>query len=167
MRGDASSPARYRPAPSYQDRLRVQLLIDAWQRALRRPGGIDALDAIAARLASATAALAARLALPLAVLRRAAAEHRVDAAAEESLRHQLRRGLIGLAEDDVRYLAIVAALDGAGDVAMAVQRHGTAAMRVLLRAHVERMSPTGARTTLEPRLARLRRELWAPVASHA
>ena len=166
VRGNECSPARYRPAPSYHDRLRVELLLDAWQRAARKSGGIDTLEAIAGNLAAATAALGMHLALPLALLRRAAAEARVDAAAEERLRRQLRRELIGFAEDDVRHLAIAAALEGAGEVAATVRRHGTAAMRVLLRAHVDRTSPASARTTLEPRLARLRRELWSAVATH-
>jgi hypothetical protein len=166
VRGNEGWPARYRPAPSYHDRLRVELLLDAWQRALRKSGGIETLEAIAGNLAAATAALGTHLALPLALLRRAAAETRVDAAAEEGLRRQLRRELIGFAEDDVRYLAIAAALEGAGDIATTVRRHGTAAMRVLLRAHVDRASPASARTTLEPRLARLRRELWSAVAAH-
>jgi hypothetical protein len=164
VRGGECRPARYRPAPSYHERLRVELLLDAWTRASRRPAGIDALEAIAAHLAAATAALSAPLALPLALLRRAAAEHRVDAASDERLRRQLRRSLVTLGEDDVRHLAIAAALDGAGDLAAAVQRFGTAPMRVLLRAHLDRPRASGARVELAPRLARLRREIWTPVA---
>jgi hypothetical protein len=38
-------------------------------------------------------------------------------------------------------------------------------MRVLLRAHLERNSPVGARVALESRLARVRRELWAPAGA--
>lgn len=161
IRGSERNSARYRPAPSYHERLRVELLIDAWQRAARHPTAIDALEAIARNLASASAALSARIALPIALLRRAAAEHRVDAAAEERLRRQLRKGLIGFAEDDVHHLAIAAALDGIGDLETAVRRHGTASMHVLLRAHLQRTAPTSARATLQPRLARLCSNLWA------
>ncbi len=165
VRGNESSPSRYRPAPSYHERLRVELLIDAWQRAARSATGIDVLEKVLSRLAAATAALSARLALPVALLRRASAERRSDAAAEERLRVQVRRALIDLAEDDVRYLAITAALEDHRDIVATVQRHGTAAMRVLLRAHLERASQVGARVALESRLARVRRELWAPVGA--
>ena len=161
VRGLEGGPARYRPGPSYHERLRVELLLQAWQRASRRPGGIDAIDALARNLAAATTALGARLTLPLALLRRAAAEWRLEAEADERMRRQIRKGLIDLTEDDIRHLAIVDALDGAGDVAAAVRRYGTPSMRVLLRAHVERNAPNGARGVLAPRLARLRRELWA------
>jgi hypothetical protein len=165
VRGNECAPARYRPAPSYHDRLRVGLLLDAWRRASRRCSSIDTLETIAGHLAAATGKLGSRLALPIALLRRAAAEICIDAAADDRLRHQLQRELIRMDDDDVRHLAITAALDGAADVATAVRRYGSAAMRVLLRAHQDRTSSTGARTTLEPRLARLRRELWAPVAA--
>ena len=167
VRGNEGSPARYRPGPSYHERLRVSLLIDAWQRASRRPGGdIDVLDGLARRLAAATTALGARLTLPIALLRRAAAELRLDADADERLHRQIRRSLIELQEDDVRHLAIGAALDGTGDVANAVRRHGTPSMRVLLRAHVERNTPVTARGALAPRIVRLRRELWASIDAH-
>jgi hypothetical protein len=165
VRGNEYRPARYRPAPSYHERLRVELLIAAWQRASRGPTGVGAIESIARSLATATAALAAHLALPIALLRRAAAERLLDAAAQERLHRQVRKGLLEFAEHDIAYLAIMAALDGAGDIVPAVRRYGTASMQVLLRAHVERMSQTGARTALEPRLARLRRELWAPIAT--
>jgi hypothetical protein len=164
VRGNEARPARYRPAPSYHERLRIALLVDAWERIARRSGEIDRLEAIAAELAAATGALAAHLALPLALLRRAAAEHRLDAAADERLRRQLRRELLDVREHEITHLAIAAALDGAGDLADAVQRHGTPPMRVLLRAHLERTSTTSARMTLKPRLARVRRELWAALA---
>ena len=167
VRGNECSPARYRPAPSYHERLRVELLLDAWQRASRKCGGFETLETIAGHLARATSALGSSLALPSQLLRRAAAETCVDAAARERLCRQLRRELIGFADDDVPHLAIAAALDGAGDVETTVARHGSAAMRVLLRSHLDRTSPTGARTTLAPRLARLRRELWAPVGVNA
>jgi hypothetical protein len=165
VRGNEYRSARYRPAPSYHERLRVELLIGAWQRASRGPTGVDALESIARDLAVATAALATHLALPIALLRRAAAERLLDAAAEERLHRQVRKGLLEFAVHDIPHLAIAAALDGGGDIVHAVQRYGNASMQVLLRAHVERMSPTGARTALEPRLARLRRELWAPIAT--
>jgi hypothetical protein len=45
-----------------------------------------------------------------------------------------------------------------------VRRNGTPPMRVLLRAHLERAPTAGARAALKPRLARVRRELWAPIA---
>jgi hypothetical protein len=165
VRGTEASPARYRPAPSYLERLRVELLIDAWQRAARSATAIDVLEKCVCRLAAATAALSARLALPAALLRRTSAERRTDAAAEERLRAQVRRALIDLGEDDVRHLAITAALEPDRDIVAAVQRHGTPAMRVLLRAHLERNSPVGARVALESRLARVRRELWAPAGT--
>ena len=165
VRGNESCPSRYRPAPSYHERLRVELLIDAWQRASRRANGVDVLERLAGRLAAATAALSARLALPIALLRRASAERCSDTAAEERLRAQVRRASIDLPEDDVRHLAIAAALEDSGDIVAAVQRHGTPAMRVLLRAHLERAPTLGARVALESRLARVRRELWAPVGT--
>jgi hypothetical protein len=164
VRGNEMRPARYRPAPSYRERLRVALLVDAWERSARRGREIDKLESIASELAAATGALAVHLALPAALLRRAAAEHRRDAEAEERLGRQLRRELLDLREHDIAHLAITAALDGAGDLADAVRRHGTAPMRVLWRAHVERATTTSARTTLKPKLARLRRELWTPLA---
>jgi hypothetical protein len=165
VRGNEYRPARYRPGPSYHERLHVELLIGAWQRALRGPAGVDALESIARHLAAATTPLAAHLALPVALLRRAAAEHLLDAAADERLHRQIRKGMLEFAEHDIRHLAITAALGGSGDIVHAVRRYGTASMHVLLRAHVERTSPTGARMVLEPRLARLRRELWAPIAT--
>jgi hypothetical protein len=166
VRGSECRAARYRPAPSYHERLRVALLIDAWERASQRAGGIDALEMLARHLAEATAALAARLALPAALLRRASAEHQSDAAAQDRLRRQIRRAMLGFADDDIRRLAIAAALDGDGDLASAVQRHGTPSMRVLLRAHRDRAAPGGARAELEPKLARLRHDVWAPVSAY-
>ena len=167
VRANEGAPARYRPGPSYHERLRVGLLLDAWQRAAHRSDiGIDALDTWTRDLAAATSALGIRLALPIALLRRASAEWRLDADANERMHRQIRKSLIELAEGDVRHLAIAAALDGDGDVAGAVGRYGTASMRVLLRAHVERNVPRGARGMLAPRLARLRRELWASIAAH-
>jgi len=47
-----------------------------------------------------------------------------------------------------------------------VQRYGTPAMRVLLRAHRERYVPGSACADVEPRLARLRREVWAPASAY-
>jgi hypothetical protein len=166
VRGSETRPARYRPAPSYNDRLRVVLLIDAWERAARRSGGIDALEALARHVANATATLAARLAVPVALLRRASAERQTDAAAEDRLKRQIRRAMLGFADDDIRRLALTAALDGDGDLVSAVQRHGTPSMRVLLRAHRDRSTPGSARAELEPRLARLRHQVWAPVSAY-
>ena len=120
---------------------------------------------LARQLASATATLGARLSLPIALLRRAAAEHRLDGEATECLHRQIRKGLLDLPEDDVRHLAIAAALDGDGDVESAVRRYGTASMRVLLRAHVERNVVGGSRGLLAPKLARISRELWASLAA--
>jgi hypothetical protein len=37
-------------------------------------------------------------------------------------------------------------------------------MRLLRRAHPARAPTAGARAALKPRLARVRRELWAPIA---
>jgi hypothetical protein len=168
VRASDGSPARYRPAASYHERLRVDLLIDAWRRAARTPGiAIDRLEALARQLAAATAALGARHALPIALLRRAAAEHRLDGEATEGLHRQIRKSLYDLPQDDVRHLAILAALDGDGDVETAVRRYGTASMRVLLRAHVERTLPSGARGMLAPKLARLTRGLWCSRDSNA
>jgi len=162
VRGHDGMPARYRPGPSYHERLRVELLVNAWRRAATMPGiAIDTLETLARQLASATAALGARRALPIALLRRAAAEHQLEAAATEGFRRQIRKGLLDLPEDDVRHLAIAAALDGHGDVATAVRRHGTASMRVVLRAHVECGTSNGSRSALAPRIARIACELWA------
>jgi hypothetical protein len=166
VRGREAYPARYRPAPSYNDRLRVALLIDAWERASRRTGAIDAIEALSHHLSQASATLAARLGVPTALLRRAAAERQLDAAAEDQLRRQIRRGMLGLSEDDVGRLALTLALDGAADLCETVRRYGTPAMRVLLRAHRDRYVPGGACADLEPRLARLRREVWAPASAY-
>ena len=113
IRGNEYRPARYRPGPSYHERLRVELLVDAWQRASRGSADIDALESIARSLAAATSALAAHLALPVALLRRAAAKRRLDAAAEERLQRQLKKAMLEFAEDDIRHLAIAAALTAA------------------------------------------------------
>jgi hypothetical protein len=167
VRGNEVSPARYRPGPSYHERLRVDLLLDAWDRASRRADvGYETIETLARDLATASAALSSRLALPYALLRRAAAERRIDSDAELRLQRHVRKGLVELAMGDIRHLAITAALDGGGDVAATVQRYGTASMRVLLRAHIERSPPTSARAALAPRLARLRRELWTSLSAH-
>lgn len=166
VRGSEMRPARYRPAPSYNDRLRVALLIDAWERASRRGGGIDTIEALSRRLSNASATHAARLGVPAALLRHAAAERQLDVAAEDRLRRQIRRGMLGFADDDVRRLALTAALDGHADLTEAVQRHGTPSMRVLLRAHRDRHVPGSACADIEPRLARLRHEVWAPVSAY-
>ena len=150
VRGNEYRPARYRPAPSYHERLRVELLIGAWQRASRRPVGADALESMARDLAAATAALAAHLALPVALLRRAAAERLVDAAAEERLHRQIRKGMLEFAEHDIRHLAIAAALDGGGDHRCAVRRYGYAvdarAAARASRAHIAGRRTRRART---------------------
>lgn len=166
VRGSEMRPARYRPAPSYNDRLRVALLIDAWERASRRSGGIDTIEALSRRLSNASATHAARLGVPSALLRHAAAERQLDVAAGDQLRRQIRRGMLGFADDDVRRLALTAALDGHADLAEAVQRHGTPSMRVLLRAYRDRHVPGSACADLEPRLVRLRHEVWAPVSAY-
>jgi hypothetical protein len=166
VRGSETRPARYRPAPSYNDRLRVALLIDAWERASRRNGAIDAIETLSRHLSEASVALAARLGVPSALLRRAAAERQLDAAAEDQLRRQIRRGMLGLADDDVRRLALTIALDGGADLGDAVQRYGTPSMRTLLRAHRDRSASGSACADLEQRLACLRREVWAPVSAY-
>ena len=166
VRGSETRPARYRPAASYNDRLRVALLIDAWERASRRNGAIDAIEALSRHLAEASATLAARIGVPAALLRRAAAERQLDAAAEDRLRRHIRRAMLGLAEDDIARVALMLALDGAADLCETVQRYGTPPMRVLLRAHRDRYVPGSACADLEPRLARLRREVWAPVSAY-
>lgn len=166
VRGTETRPARYRPAPSYNERLRIALLIDAWERASRRSGAIDALEALSRRLSEASVMIDARLGVPASLLRDAAAERLLGIAAEERLRNQIRRGLLGFGDDDVRRLALTAALDGGGDLGEAVQRHGTAAMRLFLRAYRDRTAPGSARADLEPRLARLRQAVWAPVSAY-
>jgi hypothetical protein len=166
VRGTETRPARYRPAPSYNDRLRIALLIDAWERTTRRSGAIDAIEALSRCLSEASVAINARLGVPLALLRSAAAERQLAMDAGEQLRRQTRRGLLGFGDDDIRRLALSAALDGGADLAEAVQRHGTPAMRVMLRAHRDRYVPGSARADLEPRLARLRQAIWAPVSAY-
>jgi len=166
VRGSETRPARYRPAPSYNDRLRIALLIEAWERASRRNGAIDAIEALSRHLSEASAALNARLGVPSALLRRAAAERQLDAAAEDQLRRQIRRGMLGFADDCVRRLALAIALDGGADLSDAVQRYGTPSMRIHLRAHRDRYVPGSACADLEPRLLRLRREVWAPVSAY-
>jgi hypothetical protein len=118
------------------------------------------------RLSEASATLAARLGVPAALLRCAAAERQLDAGAEEQLRRQIRRGMVGFADDDIRRLALTAALEGSADLVETVQRHGTPSMRVLLRAHRDRCVPGSVSADLEPRLARLRHEVWAPVSAY-
>jgi hypothetical protein len=49
---------------------------------------------------------------------------------------------------------------------MAIRRHGTPSMRVLLRAHRDRSAAGGVLAELEPRLSRLKIELWAPVSAY-
>jgi hypothetical protein len=166
VRGGETRPARYRPAPSYNDRLRVALLIDAWERASRRHGATDAIEALSRQLSEASAAFAARIGVPSALLRRAAAERQLDAAAEEQLRRQIRRGMLGMGDDGVRRLALTIALDGGADLCEALQRYGTPSMRVLLRAHRDRNVPGSACADLAPRLARLAREVWAPISAY-
>ena len=166
VRGSETQPARYRPAPSYNDRLRVALLIAAWERASRRSGGIDTIEALSRQLSNASAELVARLGVPTALLRRGAAERQLDVAADERLRRQIRRGMLGFADDDIRRLALNAALDGGADLAETVQRHGTPSMRLFLRAHRDRYVPGSACADIEPRLARLRHALWAPVSAY-
>lgn len=166
VRGRETQPARYRPAPSYNDRSRVALLIDAWERATRRSGAIDTIESLSRRVSEASVAIDARLGVPTALLRSAAAERQLAAAAEENLRRQIRRGMLAFGDDDVRRLALSAALDGGADLGEAVQRHGTPAMRLFLRAHRDRYVPGSARADLEPRLARLRQAIWAPVSAY-
>lgn len=166
VRGSETQPARYRPAPSYNDRLRVVLLIGVWERASCRSGGIDTIETLSRQLSNASVALAARLGIPTALLRRAAAERQLAVAGEERLRRQIRRGMLGFSDDDIRRLALTAALDGGADLAEAVQRHGTPSMRLFLRAHRDRSVAGSACADLEPRLARLRHALWAPVSAY-
>jgi len=166
VRGSEAGPARYRPAPSYNDRLRVALLIDAWERAARRCGVIDTIEALSRRLSEAGAALAPRLGVPAALLRRAAAEMQLDVAAEERLRRQIRRRMVGFGDDDIRRLALTAALEGDADLAETVQRHGTPAMRIFLRAYRDRCASGSACADVAPRLARLRQALWAPMSAY-
>ncbi|HEX5122252.1 MAG TPA: hypothetical protein VFV97_03320, partial [Rhodanobacteraceae bacterium] len=66
VRGTETRPARYRPAPSYNDRLRIALLIDAWERTTRRSGVIDAIEALSRCLSEASVAINARLGVPMA-----------------------------------------------------------------------------------------------------
>jgi hypothetical protein len=162
----ADAPARYQPGPSYHDRLRLELLLDAWDRAsLGFKGDGRRLDPLADALASTTAAFSPDLALPADLLRKVADERRADADAERRLRRGLRDRLDEIAGDDIRHLAIAGALDGWGDADKAVQRYGTPSMRTLLRAFRERPPSAQARADLEPLLSRLRRNLWAPFAT--
>ena len=162
----AETPARYQPGPSYHDRLRLELLLDAWERAsLRFKGDGRRLDPLADALARTAAEFSPELALPADLLRKVADERRADADAERRLRRGLRDRLEGLAGDDIRHLAIAGALDGWGDADKAVQRYGTASMRELLRACREQPPSAQARAELEPFLSRLRRNLWAPFAT--
>jgi len=162
----AEAPARYQPGPSYHDRLRLELLLDAWERAsLRFKGDGRRLDPLADALARTTAAFSAELALPAHLLREVADERRAEAEAERRLRRGLRDRLDELAGDDIRHLAIAGALDGWGDADKAVQRYGTPSMRTLLRTFREQPPSARARADLEPLLSRLRGNLWAPFAT--
>jgi hypothetical protein len=158
-------PGRFQRGPSYHERLRVELLLDAWERAsLRLAVDERRLDPLAQALAQTTAAFSRELALPPALLRKVADERRADVDAERRLRRCLREGLEEVAGDDIRHLAIAGAFDGWGDIDKAVQRYGTEPMRAMLRAFREQPPPTDARDALEPLLAQLRRNLWAPYA---
>lgn len=157
------APSHYRRGPSYHERLRVELVLDAWERASLRLGGDGReLDPLADALARATAAFSPALALPAELLRRVAAERRADADAERRLRRGVRDRLAEIPGDDIRHLAIAGALDGWADVDTAVRRYGTPPMRAWLARCRSEAPATLARAELEPRLARLRRELWAP-----
>jgi hypothetical protein len=160
----ADEPAQYREGPSYHERLRLELLLDAWERiSLRLVSDVSALDALAARLAEASAVFAAPLAVPIDALRRAAAERQAEALCEDLLEAQLRVDLAAFPAEHIGRLAIQCALDGAVDAGKAVQRYGTEAMRERVREFGERRPPTQARAIADFVLARLRRELWAPI----
>lgn len=159
------APARYQHGPSYHDRLRVELLLDAWERAsLHFTAGGRRLDPLADALARTTAAFSADLALPPALLRKVADERHEDIENERQLRCGLRDRLEELPGDDIRHLAITGAFDGWGDIDKAVQRYGTESMRSLLRLFRDLPTATVAREQLEPLIARLRSNLWAPFA---
>ena len=144
------APSHYRPGPSYHERLRLELLLDAWERAsLRGTGSIGEHDALADALARATAAFAPELALPFDLLRAVAVERRADIEAEQRLRRDVRNGLCEIAGDDIRHLAIAGALDGWADLDKAVMRYGTESMRALLRAWRRQPPSTHARAELE------------------
>ena len=158
-------PGRFRRGPSYHERLRVELLLDAWERAsLRLTGDGRRLDPLAEALARTTAAFSRDLALPPQLLRKVADERRAELAAERRLRRSLRDRLEDVAGDDIRHLAIAGAFDGWGDIDKAVQRYGTESMRAMLRTFREQPPATEARAELEPLLASLRLNLWAPFA---
>jgi len=161
----ASVAAHYRPGPSYHERLRVELLLDAWERAsLQGSHTSCGLDALTRALANATAAFCADLALPFERLRDAAAERRAEIDAEQRLRTDVRDRLDEIASDDIRHLAIAGALDGWADLGKIVQRYGTESMRARVAQWRLRPPSTRARAELEPSLERLRRELWSPFA---
>jgi len=162
----AGEPGQYQEGPSYHERLRLELLLDAWERiSLRLISDVGALDALAAKLAEASAVFAAPLPLPVDVLRRAAAERQAEALAEDLLEAQLRVDLTAFPADHIGRFAIACALDGARDAVNAVQRYGTEAMRERVHEFARRRPPTQARAVAEFVLARLRRELWAPIAA--
>ena len=115
-------------------------------------------------MARTTAAFSRELALPPQLLRRVADERRAELAAERRLRRSLRDRLEDVAGDDIRHLAIAGAFDGWGDIDKAVQRYGTESMRAMLRTFREQPPATEARAELEPLLASLRLNLWAPFA---
>jgi len=162
---NGNAPAHYRAGPSYRERLRLELMLDAWERISLRANADAALDALARKLARASADFSLPLALPPALLERAAVERAAELIAEECLHAELRAALADFDPDDLRHLAISAALAGASDLNKAVIRHGTEAMRRALNAHRERSVSTVARAALEPLIARLRRCLWAPTDS--
>jgi hypothetical protein len=154
--------AEYRVAPSYHDRLRLELLLDAWERVSRRPAGDDiVLDLLGENLARASAAFAARLQLPLALLQQVAAERRLQAVAATALCARIQKRLAAGARRGVHHLAIAAALAGDRDLIETVRGHGDASMRAALKIFLLR-NPLTAQTELAPRIARLRRHLWIP-----
>ena len=161
--GTDRTPSHYRPAPSYNERLRVKLLADAWERSSYKLADVDAFVMTSDRLARASAALSPTLELPMSLLLDAATERRRDVEAFEHLRTHLRKLIIDLPTDDLRRLALVEALDGKTSFADSVRRFGTPAMRVLLRAHLDRTPATRARELLATLLGNLCKALWGPL----
>ncbi|HKE48850.1 MAG TPA: hypothetical protein VKB52_12360 [Rhodanobacteraceae bacterium] len=161
--GTAKTPSLYRQAPSYNERLRVALLADAWERTSYKLSDVDAFVMTSDRLARASAALSPKLELPMSLLLDAATERRRDVEAFEHLRTHLRKLVVEFAMDDLRRLALFEALDGKANLPDTVRRFGTPAMRVLLRAHLDRTPATHAREMLTTLLGDLREVLWGPL----
>jgi hypothetical protein len=150
--------AHFRPGPSYNDRLRMELLLNIWERSpLRSDEDPDATDVIARSLRETAARFGHFLKPEL--LRDAAEERRAETRAWSDLHSRMRTQVERLPHDSLAYLALTEAIDGGCDLPLAVARHGSGEMRDILRPRLA--PPVTQRQALEPALRQLRRRIWS------